>query len=105
MPAPIVPVPAPSDLGASLRPSPSLLRERLAEMYGARSASALVISSPGCPWLPATTPTPVQDRPRPQSTPLCARPHLPGPTSCQTRQQDRSEEHTSELQSLRHLVC
>src|SRR5258705_5607318 len=27
------------------------------------------------------------------------------PTSCASNRSDRSEEHTSELQSLRHLVC
>src|SRR5262245_63415172 len=41
-------------------------------------------------------------------------PHIPvcmhldhgnGPTTCLTAIQNRSEEHTSELQSLRHLVC
>src|SRR5882724_13443196 len=30
---------------------------------------------------------------------------LPAPRSCQFAPIERSEEHTSELQSLRHLVC
>src|SRR5947199_1490638 len=40
--------------------------------------------------------------------PICwPRRRYPSPTSCRTlsRRASRSEEHTSELQSLRHLVC
>src|ERR1035438_10929038 len=40
--------------------------------------------------------------------PICGRPHAGGGgdgVQCGPRRRHRSEEHTSELQSLRHLVC
>src|ERR1035438_10738107 len=43
---------------------------------------------------------------RPYQRPTCRRRAIPASaSSVNHRMEDRSEEHTSELQSLRHLVC
>src|SRR5947199_4378893 len=66
----------------------------------ARSVTRLVTSPSTCPW-------PVADLPaRPGTVGAAAVPDR-SPASCTTpfAPAVRSEEHTSELQSLRHLVC